>query len=552
MSHAGVPSERVGVVFVHGSGRQAQSSTLRMWAGPLVDWLTRWHSDADRQAGLRGEHVRITVSRLSYGGDLRAGEPAHLRLAVPAYRAGSDARAWGEVEWVLAEGWSASRIDAPELGRIALWSVRIYLRVLLRLISAISRRVAERIQARVPDTLRLRVGDAVHRGSRDLEREGVREWVDRIGLVLVAAGYAFAAAVGYVFLVLPLALIAQVPIGLVREFALVNGLRRFLLENIGDFYTYLYDEIQALHIRRALLGTITWLGEQRCDRICLVAHSHGAVLAYDVLTQTDLAPRPAEGVAKVTKLVTLGEALNNAIDLKPEGLRRLDLASRGLGPGVRWVDIWSIYDPVPGSAVTIPGAISVEVTNRMDVLVDHLVYLENEQVLSHLAQEIDAPGAADGSRFQLGGAAARGRARIDRVRTLFVWRLGGMGIVAAAVAGRALLGGVDAIVRDGAAILGLAARIPVLGEVAEVIASLPWLERAVTLFLALLAYLALYQVAYALALELWKRWDSRARAAAMRVVFRPLPPRERLWVWLATTAAILAYLDVAVLILGRS
>jgi len=38
----------------------------------------------------------------------------------------------------------------------------------------------------------------------------------------------------------------------------------------------------------------------------------------------------------------------------------------------------------------------------------------------------------------------------------------------------------------------------------------------------------------------------------MRVVFRPLPPRERLWVWLATTAAILAYLDVAVLILGRS
>lgn len=554
MSRTDVRPERVGVMFVHGSGRQAQSSTLRAWAEPLIAWLTLWHSDADRRAGLGDERVRISVSRLSYGNDLAPGEPAHLRIAIPAYAdaAGPRRRAWGAAEWVLAEGWSASRIDAPELGRIALWSARIYLRVLLRLISAISRRVAERIQARVPDTLRLRVGDAVHRGTQDLERKGAREWLDRIGLVVLAVGYALAAAVGYVFLVLPLALIAQVPIGLVRELALVNGLRRFLLESIGDFYTYLYDEIQALHIRHAILRTIGWLDEQGCDRICVVAHSHGAVVAYDALTQTDRAPRPAEGVAKVTKLITLGEALNNAIDLRPEGLSRLDFASRGLGAGVRWVDLWSIFDPVPGAAVTIPGGISVEVTNRMDVLVDHHVYLENEQVLSRLVQEIDAPAAPDGSRFRLGDAAARDQARIDRVGTLFIWRLAGMGIVAAAVAGRAIVGGVDAIARDGSAILGLAGRIPVVGEIAELIASVPWTERAVALFLALLAYLALYQVAYLIALQLWRRWDDRARAAAARVAYRPAGVRERLWVGLATAAALLAYLDAAVLILGRS
>ena len=61
----------------------------------------------------------------------------------------------------------------------------------------------------------------------------------------------------------------------------------------------------------------------------------------------------------------------------------------------------------------------------------------------------------------------------------------------------------------------------------------------------------MYQVAYVVALQLWKRWDSRARAAAVMLHWRPAPFREHVWVWLASAASLLTFFDAAVLILSH-
>jgi hypothetical protein len=53
------PSPSIGVVFVHGIGSQPQSSTLREFAQPLIDWLALWHESRE----IDGCALRAVVRR---------------------------------------------------------------------------------------------------------------------------------------------------------------------------------------------------------------------------------------------------------------------------------------------------------------------------------------------------------------------------------------------------------------------------------------------------------------------------------------------------------
>src|SRR3954467_5956628 len=81
-------TEKVGVVFVHGVGEQAESETVREFGGALLGWLQEWHKK-------RRQTVEVITSQLTYGDD---GErPARFAVSMP-----------NQKTWVLAEAWWAS------------------------------------------------------------------------------------------------------------------------------------------------------------------------------------------------------------------------------------------------------------------------------------------------------------------------------------------------------------------------------------------------------------------------------------------------------------
>ncbi len=236
------PGERrVGVIFVHGVGSQLESSTVREFGEPLLKWLEAWHTNEN----VRG--FSVPWSRLSYG-EHPAG-PARFAVRIP--RDGPRAAE----TWIVAEAWWAARLEAPSLRTMISWSGSIFLQFLGRL-----RYQATQRSDRTRGSLASRV-------------------IERLNALVLLAGYALAAVAGYPLLGI-LFLLAQVPWQPLEEFILVRLLRPLLVDNIGDFYVYMYDEIQSRHIRRSVLEAVRWLtDEERCEHVVVVGHSQGAVVS---------------------------------------------------------------------------------------------------------------------------------------------------------------------------------------------------------------------------------------------------------------------------------
>jgi len=307
--------------------------------------------------------------------------------------------------------------------------------------------------------------------------------IESLSALLLAVGYAAAGIAGYVLLV-PLFIAAQVPIKAWQDFIVNKVLKTFLIDSVGDVKTYLDDSIQALNMRDRVERTVDWLATHGgCTDIVVIAHSQGAVVAFDALSSGGI-----EHIGNVRKFITVGGALNKAWDLDKACLR-----IRGTLPEhIFWLDIWSPYDPVPGeqldraggpgsrplvepnattqqlfhwdeqdvrSGVTTSappsGPLPRRLYNRMNVLVEHDGYWQNgEQFLSRVAQEIDQVGGYyKDSRFAFAAADQHDRISRRRLRltTLVGWRLAAMALFAAAMLVRARDG---TLLADGRLALG--------------------------------------------------------------------------------------------------
>lgn len=540
------PKERppVGVIFVHGIGSQSQSATVREFVQPLLDYLHEWH----RTRGDAG--WQPDSAELSYGQTLEG--PARVSLRLPAYRRGDDV--WDARRFIFAEAWWAARLDPPPLNTMIGWS----LRTIVDVVAQLARQIAARMSF------------LLFRGGTSASDPGrIAAIVEILSGAVFIVVYFLAAITGYLLL-LPLLVIGQIPIKEVQEFILVKALKPFLVENLGDHETYMYDEVQALHMRAALATTVRDLIGMGCEEICVVAHSQGALVAFDgvcALGRED--PRAA---AHVRKLITLGSALNRAFSQKrcPPRLRAT------LPSHVFWLDIWSYYDPVTGGYLrrkitTNPmvdpsdtfrramgwtaappngkpfdGPLPDQCTNSLNPLVDHGGYFHNpEQFANRVLAEIEDPSAYyKRSRFYLPRCrSTRVRRRRTRISVLAGWRLAAMASVLLFLGTRgarlrddvrAVLGmfGTESPIRDaltspGAffdALGGVLDRIGIEvtraagGAVADVIAwvrswgAVPWSD----LLLATLLYAAVFAILYwALLQTLYEPWDERERREAV-------------------------------------
>jgi len=571
---AAAPPKSIGVVFVHGIGSQPQSSTLREFAQPLIDWLALWHES--RQ--ITGCALRS--AELSYGGSLDG--PARLRLDLPEV---TDERgSWPARSWVMAEAWWATRLEAPGFVHTLVWTVRILWRADAKLIEQAAYRV-RLLAARV-------LGRPIDGRQPAYSEPGLfGTFIELVSTVLLIGGYTLGGLAGYLVLI-PLLLIAQIPIQRFQQFVMVNLLRPFLVDAVGDFTTYLEDDIQALNIRESVASTIDWLVDnQGCEQVVVLAHSQGTVVAFDALASKS----PAH-IDKVKKLITFGTALNKAFELAHQ--QRL----AGTLPGhIYWLDVWAYYDPVPGGQLVREGPTKLvdpdpalaermhwnestvhwgkppgvptgpqprEVTNGMNVLTDHGGYWRNaEQFIARIAQELDDPDAYyQTSRFTFADEKERSRRRRFRVTTLVGWRLAAMWLYTFAVLGRVTHAGWPRLEADGRQLSDWIGSIPgaqvlqipgeilsAVGTLADLLAEpfhavpavaarldqlraatdpLRWQSLA-SIGLGALLFAGMFAVLYLiLAWLLFSRWNGRE----LRASVRPEPQRERPLILLRTAA----------------
>lgn len=488
---------RVGVVFVHGIGQQSESYTVRAFGGPLLHWLQEWHKRRDRD-------FCVTSSDLSYG-EL-AERPARFTLDLSAVE-GHPAQTW-----ILAEAWWAARLSAPNLDEMTWWGLK----------SAVVRC--------------LNLAEVVGASFRKLPGSP-KAIIEVVSAVLLFIGYVSAAILS-VPLILTLYVLAQIP-GPVEQ--AVMGLRNFVQDQIGDFYTFMWDDIQAVHIRGSVAAAIHFLVEKReCERIAVIAHSQGTVVAYDALCSKAVLP---EDLARVKTFVTFGSALNNAWDKRLVPARTCRLREP-LPATIRWINVWAAYDPVAGGELSTPRHIrppdeQLEVTNWMNVILDHGGYFTNrEEFWSRIVQELESPGDRPRSRFypERGEAGWRDRRR-DRVLTLVTWRV--VAILAFAIGVIARIRASDRLRADGEAVWAWLMSLPIVGGVVTFIDQhalwLVWGERLGARILGIGFWLAVLGGAY-VGIS-WLAFASWHDNAGQRSTGRGHPPVSQRTIIIASSLA---------------
>ncbi|HEY3522970.1 MAG TPA: hypothetical protein VGK63_04650 [Candidatus Limnocylindrales bacterium] len=422
----------VGVVFVHGIGTQGPSETFLDWSGPIVDLLRAWRSGS----GAPGDPVvRATF-------DFSPTTAPLLELAIPAAADLPSSR------WLITEAWWAADLRAPSLT-----TVTAYLRSRLRtLVGGIATGYRTR-ESMWQERRREGGGGAQPRRWAWIER------LDRLQARAFSLGILIAPLSAAGSLVLAFySLLRRVPVGPVRDFAELRIIDSFLVDWFGDLPVLLDDPVQAANVRARVAGAIDRVREAGADAIVLVAHSGGAIVAFETLLD------PAYADRRIDKLVTLGQGLSLGWRLEadpatpngplPAGDRLLgDLAAAR--PSLRWVDVWASYDPAPAGPIrpvagvplevvdapdvetvrarlaanpAVPHPLVVEsrpVTNRMSVLDDHGTYWQNDEgFLVPLVRHLDAArGPASASRFYRDPAARADRIerRRERVAVLAAW-----------------------------------------------------------------------------------------------------------------------------------
>ncbi len=545
-------ARRTGIVFVHGIGTQTPGETFLDWSGPIVELLTNWRAD---QAGSTPvdpavDRVDDPVWRAEF--TFNAGSPPYLEIAVPRH-AGVPA-----TTWVMTEAWWASDLRAPSLGRTI-----DYLRRRMR--SVVSG-IAAGYRDRSPRLVELAQAADIIGQPPPLDWR-LAERLDQVQSVTfgarpvgwLVAGTGAVALAGY-------DLLRRVPIPVVRDFAVRQMVDSFLIDWFGDLPVLLDEPVQAANVRARLARSIKGLKNDGCDAIVIVAHSGGALVSFETLLD------PAYADLQVDKLVTLGQGLGLAWRLAADpDVEEITPGHRLVGnlarvrPGLRWVDVWSSYDPAPAGPIpergdpepwlmTAPvplpgdppptphaGTILVEsrpVTNEMNVLTDHGAYWANpEGFVIPLVRHLDAAlGDPSVSRFY--------RDKTDRTRRI-VWRrqrvsalaswswLCSLGAIATSVvlialqatgderlaaAGHRLVALWDRIpgheivsgpvTASGAAIGAVLDWLP-LGDVGDILASLG------PVLLGLAVSIGLFYALAKIGLARWHDWDRRERRAML-------------------------------------
>ncbi|MBV9895921.1 MAG: hypothetical protein JO020_17305 [Chloroflexi bacterium] len=409
--------ERRCVLVVHGVGQQRKSDTLLYIGSPLVAWVQRWAQLFYGRPAAEVGRVELSFVPFDVG---QGDQPPLAILRLP------------DQDWYFAEAWWAGSSFHPDLSTMLYWSFVHLFDILAQMLRNTALRAQRLVQPTDPTT--------------SSQPAGVWQFVDLVNCVLLGLAYAVGLAVGYVLLV-PLMVLAQIPIDAVQDFILLKLLQPVLTAGAGEFRMFLDDELQAANVRRRVGDAgRALLRRADCNELTVVAHSEGCVVSVGMLTD----PVYADVAQRTRKLLTFGAGLNKSWLLAP----KLDRLFAPVIGNTLWTDFWASYDPVPagpldpsrhrlpsgapcamtdlyhptGDALVQVGPgnppISEQVTNAMNVVTDHGGYFTNdEQVVLRLAAEISSAHHDRSAFWPASDVLLDGiRSRRVRLSALALWR----------------------------------------------------------------------------------------------------------------------------------
>lgn len=266
------------VLFVHGIGSQEQGGTLVRWTDALARWLTDWEARNGQPADKRPP-VRVSDVVL-HPAD---GSPAHGELHLGS----GDKR----VSWLVEEVWWAGDVQTPSYSRLAGFTLRA-----------------------LPITLFGFVGGAIrrHRLAAGSAGFGGRLYhlfwlcvAALVGLPLVLVAAPLIAASVVLLLVVGL-----LPVPGVRSRVL--AVQRALTLTVGDSLILLSSPTQRAAMTSRVIDAIRFAKSRGASRITIVAHSQGAAVVKQALSEHPaFVPRP--------RLVTVGSGINRLDELESRG-----------------------------------------------------------------------------------------------------------------------------------------------------------------------------------------------------------------------------------------
>jgi hypothetical protein len=557
---------RVGVVFVHGIGTQKPAETFLDWSSAIVRILSEWRLE-------QGFGVDPVI-RSQFAFD--PGALPFLELDIPEY-GGRKASTW-----VLTEALWAEAIRAPTLDPAAAYLGDRLRTIVLGIRAGYKMREPkwdERAE-RLPELERWRWRWI---GAIDwLQRTFLTQWLFVLPVVAIGS-----------LLLLLWAPLRRLPIGPLRDFVDAKIVDSFITDWFGDLPALLDDPVQAANVRARVAETVAGLRRLRCDSIVLIAHSGGAIVAFETLLDPAYLDDPRRRI-EVDKLITHGEGLNLGWRLERAYKQQLDKGHRLQGnlgtsrPDLRWVDVWASFDPAPPGPLHPPPGVrlligqtgepgktgneaagdmvieSRPVTNFMSLRQDHGGYWANDEgFLVPLLRHIDdARGWGGASRFYADRnvRTVRIERRRQRVAVLGAWRwIVALGAVAAILAGGLAAG---ALRLAGETLIEIWSRVPgaalisapvdaVWGALGTVLSLLPFGATAVELprigpvVLGGSVIVALFLGLSSTGGWAWGRWDERERAAARRERLPALDRQFAIAAFMTLTVAVVSLVVAA-------
>lgn len=423
-----------GVVIIHGIGDTKRNTTLQEAIDTLSYWFTQKAGLALRPEG--PGRFWLTAALTDDPNPDAPAARATMELEAPPAPAATpgEAQPTGapplRLEW--REVWWAEAFGLPSVGATIRWA-RIQAREQAKhLLIPLGRQVgpaktATRAPARkIPQALTYRpIEDrgpapsaraSFDTGQRRTLQQAALWLYDRLQYVWKALQW---------LVLTPLVLLLLLVLGVVRLLALIPFLRssviatisavidRIMLHWVASMQVYTLEYTRASVIRQRFEREVNgFLCDKHCDRIVVIAHSLGTVIAYEGLT-TALAQPDVQDSQKPITFLCLAQAFRRiwlASAADPHRVRSV------LPDRVRWLHFWARYDPVatgPLSARSLPpiatwpdavepnpyealrarldGCENIDVVNTDSIFLDHLTYWENlEQVVGPIARELVA------------------------------------------------------------------------------------------------------------------------------------------------------------------
>lgn len=282
----------LGILIVHGIGRQKQGETLNEIATPIIKWLDQWLAPDTREVPIapglgartptKALQGRATFTRaLLRPPDLPIDAPAHAFATISYEPTSPPSSPLVSKTWLFAEGWWSPQTLEPRVSPFLLWLITRGPWLMLMHLSQ-----------------RFGVDPQVLFAQLDRNDKSVSAILHFVRFLAVT-GIWLASSLLLLLSWCVVSLVALIPIGFIRQ--RVYGVLIDITGVVGDSYVLINDPIQRAAFAGSVRNALEWLNAQQCGKLVVIAHSQGAAIAYDVLFR--------DGARHVNQLVTLGPGI---------------------------------------------------------------------------------------------------------------------------------------------------------------------------------------------------------------------------------------------------